>query len=123
MSHERNQPLAMPATITECELLMEQLSADCNRVRDQIEASKARQKQTGKYADAQWFQRASSALRWLSRDRQRLQNHMAQLRRGESQAVAQRRDRLLIAALREQVSPEVFQACVDLARQQDGGGV
>ena len=122
MINEKGKPLVMPATLEECEAVMERLSADCTAIRIQVDAARANQKTTGRYADANWFHRANTALRWMNRDRQRLQEHMAKLRRSERQSLVQQRDALLIAFLREHVTPEVFQACVDKTRALAGGG-
>ncbi len=122
MINEKGKPLVMPETLAECELVMERLSANCTAIRSQVDAARAGVKTDGRYADAGWFHRASTALRWMNRDRQRLQDHMAKLRRAEKQKLVQQRDALLIAFLREHVSPEVFQACVDKTRALAGGG-
>lgn len=121
MSIEKGKPLVMPETLAECELVMERLSADCTAIRSQVDAARAGVKTDGRYADAGWFHRANTAMRWMNRDRQRLQEHMAKLRRSEKQSLVQQRDALLIAFLRDHVSPEVFQSCVDKARTQAGG--
>ena len=119
-SHRRNTPVVMPDTLAECELLMDQISADCTTVRGQVDAAKAAQKATGRYADPQWFHRASTALRWMNRDRQRLQDHMAALRRAARAAQPEQQDALLIAALRAQGGEEVFLACAERVRAQAG---
>ena len=121
MSQDRNQPLVMPATLEECEEVMERLSADCNRIRDQLDDAVARKNETGVYADPRWYRRATSALRWMNRDRQRLQDHMGKLRKAQKTVTTHLEDKALIAALREHVSPAIFQACVDRARLQVGG--
>lgn len=122
MINEKGKPLVMPETLAECEAVMERLSADCTAIRSQVDAARAGVKTDGRYADAGWFHRASTALRWMNRDRQRLQDHMAKLRRAEKQSLVQQRDALLIAFLREHVTAEVFQACVDKTRALAGGG-
>ncbi|WP_236234682.1 hypothetical protein [Pseudomonas tohonis] len=112
MSNEKRGPLVMPATLEECASVMEQLSFDCTNIRTQVDAAKANRKATGRYSDPQWFARATAALRWMSRDRQRLQEHMAKLRK-ESRSTAEAcRDKLLIEALREHVTAGVFARCV-----------
>lgn len=112
MTNEKRGPLVMPATLEECASVMEQLSFDCANTRTQVEAAKANQRATGRYSDPQWFARATAALRWMSRDRQRLQDHMAALRKASRAATETSRDKLLIEALREHVPPEVFSRCV-----------
>lgn len=112
MSNEKRGPLVMPATLEECASVMEQLSFDCANIRAQVDAAKATQKATGRYSDPQWFARATTALRWMNRDRQRLQDHIAMLRKASRAATETSRDKLLIEALRQHVSPEVFFRCV-----------
>ncbi|BCG27570.1 hypothetical protein TUM18999_57610 [Pseudomonas tohonis] len=112
MSNEKRGPLVMPATLEECASVMERLSFDCTNIRTQVEAAKANQRATGRYSDPMWFARATAALRWMSRDRQRLQEHMAKLRKASRAATETSRDKLLIEALRQHVSPEVFFRCV-----------
>lgn len=122
MINEKGKPLVMPETLAECELVMERLSADCTAIRSQVDAARAGVKTHGRYADAGWFHRANTALRWMNRDRQRLQDHMGKLRRSEKRERSPRlEDELLIAALREHVTSEVFQACVDKTRALAGG--
>jgi len=121
MSQDRNKPLVMPATLEECEAVMERLSADCNSVRDQLDEADAQWRAKGKAPDPLWYRRATSALRWMSRDRQRLQEHMGKLRKAAKAQQKANCDRALVSALREHVSPEVFQACAAQARLQVGG--
>lgn len=116
-SQQRNAPMVLPETLAECEAVMNRLSADCNSVRDQLADARAKRISTGRYADADWFRRAESALRWMNRDRQRLQEHMAALRRKEGGNAGARRDAMLIALLRQHVSPEVFKTCADQVRE------
>lgn len=132
MSNEKRGPLVMPATLEECASVMEQLSFDCANIRTQVDAAKATQKATGRYSDPQWFARATTALRWMNRDRQRLQDHMAMLRKAARAAKETSRDKLLIEALRQHVSPEVFFRCVagvtlqlppDFVDSESGGAV
>lgn len=122
MSYENKLPDQLPSDLETCRSLMERLSSDCNRVRDQIEESDALWKATGRPQNPLWYRKAKSALRWMNRDRMRLQDHIARLRKAATAKGNQDENRLLILALREHVSPEVFQACVDKARAQAGGG-
>ncbi|MDU9416178.1 hypothetical protein [Pseudomonas sp. zfem005] len=118
MTNEKRGPLVLPATLEECASVMERLSFDCTNIRMQVDAAKATQKATGRYSDPQWFVRATTALRWMNRDRQRLQDHMAMLRKASRAATETSRDKLLIEALRQHVSPEVFSRCVAVATLQ-----
>lgn len=121
MNHARkNQPLVLPDDLAEAQLLMERLSADCTRVRGQIDAAKAERQATGRYADPNWFHRVSTALRWMNRDRQRLQDHIAGLRREARQNESQGGDQILIALLRARVGEQVFQELALVAREQQG---
>ncbi|MBZ9666345.1 hypothetical protein H3221_016500 [Pseudomonas sp. LMG 31766] len=119
MNHARkNQPLVLPDDLAEAQLLMERLSADCTRVRGQIDAAKAERQATGRYADPNWFHRVSTALRWMNRDRQRLQDHIAALRRRAGAG----HDQALIKRLRVLVGEEAFEACRQLAAHDEVGG-
>ncbi|WP_448682602.1 hypothetical protein [Pseudomonas nicosulfuronedens] len=122
MSIENKLPDPLPESPEVCRGLMERLTADCNNVRDQIEESDALWKATGRAPNPLWYRKARSALRWLNRDRVRLQEHMSRLRKAATAQGNQDENRLLILALREHVTPEVFQACVDKARAQAGHG-
>ncbi|WP_296271745.1 hypothetical protein [Pseudomonas sp. UBA6323] len=115
---QKKQPLAMPDNLAEAQALMERLSADCNHVRAQVGAAKAEQKASSRYADPNWFHRANTALRWMNRDRQRLQDHIALLRREARQAESQSGDQVLIALLRARVGEQTFQELALIARQQ-----
>ncbi|MCO7557818.1 hypothetical protein [Metapseudomonas otitidis] len=115
MTNEKRGPLVLPETLEECAVVMDRLAFDCNNVKMQLDAAKGDLQATGRYSDPQWFARAKSALRWMSRDRQRLQEHMAKLRKQDAAYAMASRDKLLIAALRERVTPEEFEACVALA--------
>jgi len=121
MSIENKLPEQLPESLEVCRELMERLTADCNRVRDQIEESDALWKATGRPQNPLWYRKAKSALRWMNRDRMRLQDHLARLRKAATAKGNQDENRLLIQALREHVSPEVFQSCVDKARALAGG--
>ncbi|MGS8178530.1 hypothetical protein ACU7A6_31040 [Pseudomonas aeruginosa] len=121
MNTEHKFPITLPNTLEECEELMECLSASCISCRSQIEAAKAEQKATGRCVDEIWYSRASTALRWMNRDKVRLQNHIARLRKDSRRAHNDLANRLLIEALREHVGIEVFQACAEKARQRMEG--
>lgn len=124
MTNEKRGPLVLPATLEECAFVMDRLASDCNSVQTQVDSAKAVQRATGRYSDPEWFARANSALRWMKRDRQRLQEHMGKLRKLEAAKAMASLDKHLIAALRERVTPEEFEACVALAtlRQSAGAG-
>lgn len=122
MSHAcKNQPLALPDDLAEAQALMERLSADCTRVRAQIDAAKADRQATGRYADPNWFHRVTTALRWMNRDRQRLQDHIAALRRRDGAALSRARDQALIRHLREIVGAEAFEACLQRVASDEVG--
>lgn len=111
-------PINLPNTMHECEQLMERLAAESTNLKLQLDHARAKVATTGEYAPSGWFNRASAALRYMNRDRQRLQEHMAKLRRADKENVAQAYDAVLIATLREIVGESIFHRAEKIANSR-----
>ncbi|MBA6150094.1 hypothetical protein [Pseudomonas juntendi] len=107
-------PLALPATLAECEELEETLARDAIRLECQIGQAKGRAVTEGKYANPDWYHRAKAALKHINRDRQRLVQHMRALRVEERRNCPawQARDKAILRELNARVSKELYDECV-----------
>jgi len=68
-------------TLDEAEARHEEVMLEMAGIKAQIAAAKAHVHTTGEYADAGWFAKASSALRYKQAEHQRLQLLCGRLRR------------------------------------------
>lgn len=119
MNH-RHAPLELPASLDACAPLMDELARNITALQMRVDLAKSQAAADGHYADNHWFHRASAALRYLKRDRQRLQDHMGALRRAERQAVASAHDQVLLGVLRELVDDETFSRAIAEAKARKG---
>ena len=99
-----------------------------NSIRSQLDAAHERKRAHGEYADADWWRRANSALRYNGRRRQELQSKLGQLNRRRKQlsiTMAQprerSRDRAFIDAARALLPSETFARLWQLADEIEGG--
>lgn len=105
-------PLALPATLAECEELEETLARDAIRLECQIGQAKGKAVAEGKYANPDWYHRAKAALKHINRDRQRLMQHMKALRTEVRLADQQVEDRLILDVIKEALPAEQFMGYV-----------
>lgn len=119
MNH-RHAPMELPTDLAACAPLMDELARNITTLQMRVDLAKSQAATEGHYADSHWFHRASAALRYLKRDRQRLQDHMGTLRRVERQALARAHDQVLLGVLREIVGAETFTRAVAEAKARQG---
>lgn len=114
-------PIALPETLEECQALMDRIATETTSLKLRLDTVKAQARMEGIYQDSSWFNRATAALRHLNRDRQRLQEHAAKIRREQTSKAHLRRDQVLIAVMREKLGAEEFAACVAIAEARLAG--
>lgn len=115
---KENGPIQLPNTLEECEALRDQLDADATRIKLQIDKAKGNAAQHGKYSDSNWYSRATAALRYMNKDRQRLQEHMARLRSRAGVMASKNYDQILIYTLREMVGESLFAKAVTITQRR-----
>lgn len=108
-------PIALPETLAECEVLMDRIATNTTKLKLRLDTAKTQARTEGVFQESGWFHRATAALRHLNRDRQRLQEHAAKLRREQTSKTHLRRDQVLIAVMRERLGAEEFAACAAVA--------
>ena len=113
-------PVALPATLVECEVLEETLARDAIRLECQIGVAEGTAKAEKRYADPTWYHRAKAALKHINRDRQRLTQHMKALRveARRSCPAWQARDKAILRELNARVPKEVFDECVRVVDEE-----
>lgn len=113
-------PVALPATLVECDVLEETLARDAIRLECQIGVAEGTAKAEKRYADPVWFHRAKAALKHINRDRQRLMVHMKALRieARRNCPAWQARDKAILRELNARVPKEVFDECVRVVDEE-----
>ena len=113
-------PVALPATLAECEALEETLARDAIRLECQIGVAEGTAKAEKRYADPTWYHRAKAALKHINRDRQRLTQHMKALRveARRNCPAWQARDKAILRELNARVPKEVFDECVRVVDEE-----
>ena len=118
-------PRELPGTLPECEVLDDELCRDAIRLECELGIVKGKSQAGGEYADPVWYHRASAALKYIRRDRQRLLVHMKQLRieARRTDPNWQGRDQMLIRALREELPSGRFDEIVEEVEMNIQAGV
>ncbi|MCO7523962.1 hypothetical protein NJH54_05485 [Pseudomonas asiatica] len=113
-------PVALPATLAECEVLEETLARDAIRLECQIGVAEGTAKAEKRYADPTWYHRAKAALKHINRDRQRLMQHMKALRVEQRRNCPawQARDKAILRELNARVSKELYDECVRVVDEE-----
>ena len=112
------------------ELLAEKLSLDERNtaIKNQISEAKAHWAATGRYADPDWYSRATSAQRIIGRKSQTLQLRISQLRREEkaqnfatSQETGERFKHAFMRLVRERLGEAEYVELRDAAKREAEG--
>lgn len=96
--------------------LKSQLEIDINSIRTQIARARIDARETGTYAESDWWQKAHTALRIKGRHCQQVQNALRTARRSRAKAVEQE----FLRIARETLSPEEFRSWLERAYSRLG---
>ncbi|WP_162962107.1 hypothetical protein [Pseudomonas aeruginosa] len=107
----------LPGKLLEAEQLKEKLDTEAFGITQTVALAKVRGAALGQYSDPNWFHRVQTKLKHLNRHRQVLQVHIARLRKNLRVQEADELNRELLNALRSRVPAELFQECVEAAKQ------
>jgi hypothetical protein len=94
-----------------------QLEADMGKIRLQLDHARANVHATGEYADPKWFVSAQHALRCKGQAHQNLLREIATLKRQQKQTISLSFEKAFIAAARRRLSPDLWRALCDEARE------
>lgn len=89
-------------------------------VKVQLEAARAEQKTTGKYADREWYQKATAALRYMGLDALLIQNALSKRNAADKAnriTFSGKVNTVLLSLAREELGEEVFMKLVDKATE------
>jgi hypothetical protein len=104
--------------------LRDELQADADHIKMQLEHARARARQDNDYSDGDWYARAQAALRAKNREIQKITRKAAALRRQEKGSFNMSYERHFVEEAFRRLDPQVFQAIKDTAMElaeQEGG--
>lgn len=108
------------STFEECMQRSDELVMDMAQIRTQLEAAKAIAKETGHFANRDWFRRASMALRLKGVRHQAYLRRASHLRGRDKEARGRTFEKSFIDAARRRLNPEVFAGLLQEAREESG---
>lgn len=101
-------------TVDELLELKSQLEIDINSIRTQIARARIDARETGVYAESDWWQKVHTALRIKGRHCQQVQNELGRLRRAHKRS----QESHFVQVMREQLDPTTFRTCWETARRR-----
>lgn len=112
----RTYPTPLPATVEASEQLFQAFQEEIVHLKMTLDSARSRARVEGRYSDPAWYNAATSKLRYMTLDAERIKNHAAQLRRHARQVANNLTSQRLMAELRLVVGEEVFAQCVARAK-------
>ncbi|KAB5626264.1 hypothetical protein F7234_03765 [Pseudomonas putida] len=115
-------PVDLPATLSECEALHEQLVTDSIRLELALAQALDGANQGTPY-DRGWYNRAKAALKHMNHDRARLLKRCGEMRRDAKAQSQLQMDRVLLDLIKESMPADQFLGFVRIAEARVADGV